>query len=315
MDPAAIKPRKEGRMTEALQPKRSDKCGTLKARKSLPCDGSFVADLLACGYFARVDAAAYPLVGRRIIRRSPLTLPISSYPMSPKAWRDTHDDVRGLFYAVAIRKGGNVRKFDLNLSQEVETLARDQGKHCLAWLHRRVVRQLRRVLGASTGIPTPFWFATEESDKGRLHIHGEIAFEPHREKLIRKALKTAGGAWADESEEYQLVLRISPNLRGAGYCLKSYSKARPDRRRNMQRYGSPRSMVAGFEGKAVTASENLKRAAIECHSAAVAEVVRFRSIRPVVSGRLAAGAKHVVETGHLLEIDLTNPEATKFDFE
>ena len=74
-------------------------------------------------------------------------------------------------------------------------------------------------------------------------------------------------------------------------------------------------MVAGFEGKAVTASVDLKRAAIECHSAAVAEVVRFRSIRPAVSGRLSVGTKHVVETGHLLEIDLTNPEATKFDFE
>jgi hypothetical protein len=264
------------RLTEALHPKRSDKCGTLKARKSLSCDGSFVADLLACGYFARVDAAAYPLVGRPIIKRSPLTLPISSYAMSPKAWRDTHDDVRGLFYAVAIRIGGNVRKFDLNLSQEVETLARDQGKHCLAWLHRRVVRHLRRALGASLGIPTPFWFAIEESDKGRLHTHGEIAFEPHREKLIREALKAAGGRWDEENAEYQLILRISPNLRGAGYCLKDYSKARPDRRLNRQMYGSSRRWVAGFEGKAVTVSVDLKRTAIECHSAAVAEVIHFR---------------------------------------
>ena len=106
--------------------------------------------------------------------------------------------------------------------------------------------------------------------------HGEIAFEPHREKLIREALKAAGGRWEKDSEEYQLVLTISPNLRGAGYCLKSYSKARPERRRNMQRYGSPRSMVAAFEGKAVTASVDLKRAAIKCHSAAVAEVIHFR---------------------------------------
>jgi hypothetical protein len=202
--------------------------------------------------------------------------------MSPKAWRDTHDDVRGLFYAVAIRKAGNVRKFDLNLSDNVEALARGQGKHCLAWLHRRVVRHLRCALGASQDIPTPFWFATEESDKGRLHIHGEIAFEPHREKLIREALKAAGGRWDEENAEYQLILRISPNLRGAGYCLKSYPKARPDRRRYMEQIGSPRGMVAGFEGKAVTASKDLKRTAIECHSAAVAEVVRFRSTLPAI---------------------------------
>jgi hypothetical protein len=273
-------------MTEALHPRRSDRSGTLKARKSVMCDGSFVADLLACGYFARVDAAAYPLVGRPIITRSPLTLPISPNPMTPKAWRDTHDDVRGLFYAIAIRKRGNVRKFDLNLSDEVEALARGQGKHCLAWLHRRVVRQLRRVLGPSQSVPTPFWFAIEESDKGRLHIHGEIAFESHLEKLIRKALKTAGGNWKSESGEFQLRHTRSPNLRGAGYCLKSYPKARPERRRNMQQYGSPQSMVAGFEGKAITASKDLKRAAIECHSVAVAEVVRFRGSAAVKASEL-----------------------------
>ena len=71
-------------MREPLHPKRTDKCGTQKQRKSVMCDGSFVADLLACGYFARVDAAAYPLVGRPIITRSPLTLPISSRPMTSK---------------------------------------------------------------------------------------------------------------------------------------------------------------------------------------------------------------------------------------
>lgn len=212
-------------------------------------------------------------------------------PQSSQLFRDTHHDVRGLFYAVAIRIGGNVRKFDLNLSDKIEVLARGQGKHCLAWLHQRVVQRLRRALGASQGIPTPFWFAIEESDKGVLHAHGEIAFEPHREKLIRKALKTAGGRWEKDSAEYQLILTKSPNLRGAGYCLKSYPKARPERRSNMQRYGSPRSMVAGFEGKAVTVSRDLKRAAIECHSVAVEEVVRFRSIHPAIPKALEASAR------------------------
>lgn len=275
-------------MPAALPPKRITKCGTPRARKSVMCDGSFVADLLTCGYFARVDAAAYPLVGRPLITLPPISLPLSPRSVAPKAWRDTHDDVRGLFYAVAIRIGGNVRKFDLNLSEEVEALARSQGKHCLAWLHRRVVRQLRRAPGASQGLSTPFWFAIEESDKGRLHIHGEIAFEPHRVKIIREALKKAGGRWAGDNAEYQLVLTKSPNLRGAGYCLKSCSNARPDRRRYMQQFGSPRSWVAGFEGKAVTVSRDLKRAAINCHSTAVAEVIRFRSIRPTIPKAMKA---------------------------
>jgi hypothetical protein len=230
--------------------------------------------------------------------------------MTPRAWRDTHDDVRGLFYAVAIRKAGNVRKFDLNLSDDVEALARGQGKHCLAWLHRRVVRHLRRALGASQGIPTPFWFATEESDEGRLHIHGEIAFEPHREKLIRKALKAAGGRWEGDSEEYQLILRISPNLRGAGYCLKDYSKARPDRRLNRQMYGSSRRWVAGFEGKAVTVCEDLKRTAIECHSAAVAEVVRFRSALPGIR-KAAETTEPCLTKTSLLRLDMSHHAAAQ----
>lgn len=68
-------------------------------------------------------------------------------------------------------------------------------------------------------------------------------------------------------------------MRGAGYCLKSYGKARPDRRRFMRQFGWPRSLVATFEGKAVTASAQLKRAAIACHSEAIAEVLHFRAAR------------------------------------
>lgn len=262
-------------MTKAAHP-NTDKSGTRKPRKSVMCDGSFVADLLDFGYFARVDAAAYPIVVRPLIRHSPLSLPVSLNPLNPKAWRDTHDDIRGLFYAVAIRSGGNVRKFDLNLSSEIEASARSQGKHCLAWLHRRVVRCLRSAPCSTEGFPIPFWFALEESDGGRLHIHGEIAFDPHNVKPIRHALKTAAGRWNQDSAPFQLILTISPNMRGAGYCLKSYPKARPERRRLMEQFGSPRSFVAGFDGKAVTASQGLKRAAINFHTAAVQEVLRLR---------------------------------------
>lgn len=189
-------------MTKVNERVEAAKSGTLKARKSVTCDGSFVADLLACGYLARVDASAYPIVGRPIIKQSPITLPQSTYPTTPKAWRDTHDDVRGLFYAVAIRIGGNVRKFDLNLSTEIEALARLQGRHCVAWMHRRVVRQLRKSLATPSASPIAFWFAAEEGKAGQLHLHGEIGFEPHLEKSIREALKMAGGAWRKESSEY-----------------------------------------------------------------------------------------------------------------
>jgi hypothetical protein len=263
-------------MTKTLHLKRPDKSGTQKARKSLMCDGSFVADLLACGYFDRSNAVSHPLV----VRLTPINLPLMCSPAKPKHWRDIDEAVRGIFYSIAIRGRGEFYALTLRLSLGAESLIRAQGKHALSCLHRRVVRQLRRIQGAPNGIGTLFWFCIEEDSKKRLHLHGEIAFESRNRRLIRKALKRAGGAWDSDAAEFQLRLRLNPNLRWAGYCLKEAEKARPSRRRYMQKFGSPRNMVAGFEGSAVTASMNLKRAAIECHRAAVAEVIRFRTALP-----------------------------------
>jgi hypothetical protein len=64
-------------------------------------------------------------------------------------------------------------------------------------------------------------------------------------------------------------LKAAPNFRWAGYCLKSAHKVRPERRRCTRQFGSPRRWVAGFEGKAVTASEGLRRAALMLHITAL----------------------------------------------
>ena len=190
----------------------------------------------------------------------PVSLPIT-HPDLPKkkrkAWRDAGEEVRGLFYHRAMADLPNVRAFTLMLSADVQRCAKAQGKHCLRWLRKRVVRQLRR-----TGdLPTPFWFALEESDKGALHAHGEIVVPPDLEKAVRSALKSAAGKWDRDGAQLRFS-KAAPDFRWAGYALKSVHKARPERRRFMRRYGSShRSWVAGFEGKAVTASEGLRRAA------------------------------------------------------
>jgi len=133
----------------------------------------------------------------------------------------------------------------------------------------------------------PIWFAVEESRKHRLHIHGEISVgDIGTEKRsvrslrrilapIRTALKAAGGAWDWERDGEGIQLRFArgtPDFRWAGYCLKSVHKARPERRRYMRQFGSPRRWVAGFEGKAATASEGVRGAAIALHVAAVARL-------------------------------------------
>jgi hypothetical protein len=82
----------------------------------------------------------------------------------------------------------------------------------------------------------PFWFAIEESRKGRLHIHGEISvgdIGPEKRSIrslrrilapIRKALKAAGGKWDEDRDGEGVQLRFArgtPDFRWAGYCLKS----------------------------------------------------------------------------------------------
>jgi hypothetical protein len=132
----------------------------------------------------------------------------------------------------------------------------------------------------------PFWFAIEEGSRtGRLHIHCEISIgDVGAEKRtlrslrrilapIRKALRSVGGKWDVDRDGEGDQLRFSrgtPDFRAAGYWLKSVHKARPERRRFMRQYGSPRRWVAGFQGKAVTASEGLRQAAVMLHQSAVA---------------------------------------------
>jgi len=184
--------------------------------------------------------------------------------------------VKGLFLHKALETEPSVKGFTLMLTRPVKALARAQGKPCLSWLHRKVVRQLKRLRGRYSGGAMSFWFAIEESREGRLHIHGEISIgHVYGEKRtvralrrvfapIRKALKAAGGQWEPDRDGDGTQLRFArgtPDFRWAGYCLKSADKARQERRRHMRNGLSDRRWVAGFEGKSVTASAGLRQSA------------------------------------------------------
>jgi hypothetical protein len=263
---------------------RRTKSGTRRRHKSIVCDGDFVNNLRAIGSFPPPTWRVSHVVG--MANLPPISLPCT-HPelrrLKPKAWRDTGEAVRGLFFHEALASEPSVKAFTLMLSRPVERAARAKGKHCLDWLHRRVVRQLRPLGGRHGGGAVPFWFVIEENSKGRLHIHGEISighvygakrtvravrrvFAP-----IRKALKGAGGKWDEDRDGEGTQLRFArgtPDCRWAGYCLKSVHKARPERRRYMRQFGSPPNWVAGFEGKAVTASEALNKSASALHAVA-----------------------------------------------
>jgi hypothetical protein len=269
-----------------VHPERTTKSGTPWRRKSIISDGDFVNDLRADGFFV-------PLVPgvSRVVVLPPVSLPCThpdSFKPKRKPWEYSCDEIHGLFFHKAMESKPSVKGFTLMLSRPVEALARAKGKHCLRWLHRRVVRELTR-LGRARGCPVEFWFAIEESRAGRLHIHGEISVgHVYGEKRtvralrrifapIRKALKSAGGKWNADRDGDGTQLRFArgtPDFRWAGYCLKSVHKARSERRRWMRQYGSPARWVAGFEGKSVTASEGLRRKSSALHAAAVDKLAR-----------------------------------------
>ncbi len=189
-------------LTRDFHAERATKSGTPWRHKSIICDGDFVNDLKAVGFFAPLAPGVSPVVGARIRREPnlpPVTLPCThpeSFKPKKKAWRDLGEELQGLFFHKALESQPGVKAFTLMLSRPVEALARAQGKHCLRWLHKRVERQLRP-LGRSRGGPVQFWFAIEEGYKdGRLHIHGMISIGDFpSDKPYRKALKAAGGKW------------------------------------------------------------------------------------------------------------------------
>jgi hypothetical protein len=184
-------------------------------------------------------------------------------------------------YHAALADEPNVKGFTLMLSKPVEALARSKGKHCLRWLHKRFVRALKPLGDRYMNGAVPFWFVIEESDKGRLHIHGEISIgdvalsgrsiRSLRRVLepIRQAMKSAGGVWDFDRDGEGTQLRFArgtPDFRWAGYCLKDVHKASPARRRFMRQFKWLQRQLAGFGGKAVTASRGVHAHALLLHS-------------------------------------------------
>lgn len=244
---------------------RHSKSGPKLGRKSAIVDGDFINELWVSGYFDPPAGGGHVVV----YSHPPITFPRSFNPLTPRPWERTTEGLKAIFYHDALRHHPNVKAFTLMLSDGVERACRDQGKHCLASLHRRIAKELKRAVGASQGIQ--WWFCIEESPAGVLHCHGEVSFDPSDEELVRKGLKVAGGVWTGKGRQLRFA-KTNPDFRWAGYAAKNVSKASPLRRRFMRRFGSPQQWVAGFDGKAVTASQDLVRQARTVYERAVAGI-------------------------------------------
>jgi hypothetical protein len=277
--------KKRNAMTKA---ERNDKIGKQKPRKSLIADGDFVNDLMKIGYFGPRKRRVPPLVGLDIKHLKPISLPSTHHELprkALKAWRDTGTAIKGLFLHEALASEPSVKAFTLMLSMDVEKHVRALGKHGLAWLHRRVVRQLRPLRDLCRAGAVPFVFVLEESRRmsrrARLHIHGEISMGPSVSERdvekFRAALKRAGGNWVPEYDDDKVPVKFTsaPDIGWMGYSLKNLNKPGL---KFLRRYGveSDRRYVHGFEGKALTASEDLQRRAALMHAEAVKLVWHVR---------------------------------------
>lgn len=165
------------------------------------------------------------------------------------------DPLRLLYLHHACTSSGPTIAFSLNLSPKIEAKARQQTS-AAGWLLRRITRELPGHLDR------PFvWFALEETDEGRLHLHGEIVGPEHAVSLIREALRRAGGiekarGWAKQAD---LVLDATEGW--TSYLGKRMALARKPNARS--RYILDRS----FSGDWIAASQPVKRLAKRLYEA------------------------------------------------
>ncbi|MBN8964177.1 MAG: hypothetical protein J0H89_02110, partial [Rhizobiales bacterium] len=222
-------------------------------------------------------------IDRKLTRH--VSLPASVKPLQPKPWASVGYELKALFFHLALRKQPYVRAFTLRLSEAVEKRARSQKSSPSRYLHKQlnqeIKRELERAGWASHGQQTPFWFVVEEDKSGRLHLHGEIAFDPAYRDAIRTGMKTAAGEWRQTDEDrthvgkqHQLKFsRWNPDAGWAAYLCKCLAHATEPRRRYMTRFGSPKRWVVWYAGKPLSATDQLKREAAALYEQARAEAI------------------------------------------
>ena len=270
----------------ALHPGQVDRIPKKTRRKSMLRDAAFLRALQAL----RSEKARAETEGTSVIEESP-TLPTSpTSPMSspsvsvlssskarqtptwweslygepwgfsdPAEWRDLSDPGRAHYYGQASADVGPSLAFSLNLSPEIEAMARSMPSP-LGWLAARLAYHLKALLG----VPSEFMAAIEETDdvQHRLHVHGILCASPDEAETVRKALRKAGGEWPGV-RQHQAHTSPSPDDGWASYCVKNVAKASP-MRRSLPAYSWFR---ASFTGDPLFATAGLKRRAKALYTA------------------------------------------------
>jgi hypothetical protein len=172
----------------------------------------------------------------------------------PAQWRDVSDYLRIQYAHQAIVALGPVQSFTLNLSSEIEALAKSKPS-AVRWLHARI----NKSLGAVFGRQIDFVLVLEEASDHRLHCHGEFGLANHEAVKGRAALRKAGGDYPGPPQ-YQTKTMPAPDALWASYELKDFYKLGPKMRDMFK--GSRRGVDFEGRGFSMTSPVHTKAAAL-----------------------------------------------------
>ncbi|WP_188720023.1 hypothetical protein [Nitratireductor aestuarii] len=155
---------------------------------------------------------------------------------TPAAFRDLSDQASLEWFHHTLRVTGPAFDFTANLAPDVSEQAKVKPS-AARWLRDRLSRRLKQQLGYSP----EFWFIIEQSDRGLIHLHGEITINEDLATIekCRKAMRLACGEW-NRNRQHQVKLRRNPGIWWTNYVAKDAWKMR----RTKFRY-APRRPING----------------------------------------------------------------------
>ncbi|WP_415717713.1 hypothetical protein [Roseibium sp.] len=270
----------------------NDKKVKSKRRKSLLDDHEFLAEICDCCLEGSASDRLTTLVGKGIYDTSPLGTrckeprgkKVPRRPLAgirspkptgkPKPWRDCYLVTKLFFAHLAVVESGKGFAVTMNLSPEVEAAARESEDGALNYIRRRIAWRLRDVAGVSE----LWWFAIEETDEGRLHLHGEVSCEPDKKTKanVRRQLRRAGGEWKT-TRQHQVQLKPITDYGWYTYATKRTQMTEKIHRRSRFRQGAKRYLLPSFNGLGATMPNATKKAAERLYDEARSEVILIRA--------------------------------------
>lgn len=133
-------------------------------------------------------------------------------------WRDTHDELKAIYYQRVLAEGGATCTFTVNLSQDVLAVGSARTESFMKFVQERLARHLKHELKQ----PISYWFAIETSTAGRPHLHGAFRIDQHDLDVVREALQGVSRAGAGVPVPRAVVLApVSDGPGWAGYAMKN----------------------------------------------------------------------------------------------